>query len=95
MKYLKILAVTIIALFAFEGAKAQAVVRVRAGAPVHQRTVVTTRPVYRHAYRRTVVATRPVVYHRPYRRAVVVTRPAYRRTVAYHRPYKRVVVRHY
>ncbi|MBD1367126.1 hypothetical protein IDJ77_25165 [Mucilaginibacter sp. ZT4R22] len=94
MKYLKLLAVTIIALFAFEGAKAQVVVRTRV-APVHQRTVVTTRPVYRHAYRRTVVATRPVVYHRPYHRTVVVTRPAYRRTVAYHRPYKRVVVRRY
>nr|WP_294944489.1 hypothetical protein [uncultured Mucilaginibacter sp.] len=106
MKYLKILTVSIIALFAFEGAKAQVIVRAHAGAPVRQRTVVVTRPVYRHNYRRTVVATRPVVYHRPYRRAVVVerpayrrtvvtTRPVYRRTVAYHRPYKRVVVRQY
>jgi len=95
MKYFKLFAVTIIALFAFEGAKAQTVVRTRIVAPAHHRTVVVTRPVYHRPYTRTVVATRPVVYHRPYHRTVVVTRPAYRRTVAYHRPYKRVVVRRY
>lgn len=94
MKYLKTLAVTIIAIFAFEGAKAQVVVKARIGAPVQHRTVVTTRPVYHRTYRRTVVATRPV-YHRPYRRTVVVSRPAHRRTVVYHRPYRRTVVRRY
>lgn len=87
MKYLKVLAVAIVALFAFEGASAQVVVRARVGAPVRHRTVVVSRPVaYRPAYRRTVVVNRP-----HYRRAVVVNR-----SVAYHRPYaKRVVVRHY
>jgi hypothetical protein len=100
MKYLKILAVTIIALFAFEGAKAQVVVRARIGAPAPRRTVVVERPVYRRTvvarpvyhrpYRRTVVVERPV-----YRRSVVVNRPVYRRAVVYHRPYKRVVVRRY
>lgn len=94
MKYLKVLAIAIVAMFAFEGAKAQVVVRARVGAPVHTRTVVVERPSYRTHYRRTVVATRPV-YHRNYRRTVVVERPVYRRTVTYHRPYKRVVVRHY
>ena len=89
MKYLKVLAVAVIAMFAFEGAKAQVVVKARIGAPVH------------HTYhRRTVVVNRPV-YHRNYhRRAVIVNRPVYRRAVvrpAYHRNYRRhaVVVRHY
>ncbi|WP_374951455.1 hypothetical protein [Mucilaginibacter sp.] len=96
MKYLKVLAVAIIATFAFEGAQAQVVVNARIGAPAHrvyrQRTVVVNRPAYRPAYRRTVVVNRPV-----YRRTVV--RPVYRRTYvrpAYHRAYaRRVVVRHY
>jgi hypothetical protein len=88
MKYLKVLAVAVIAMFAFEGAKAQVVVKARMGAPV-QRTY----------HRRTVVVNRPV-YHRNYhRRAVIVNRPVYRRTVVrpvYHRNYRRhAVVRHY
>ncbi|OOQ59239.1 hypothetical protein [Mucilaginibacter pedocola] len=95
MKYLKIFVVTIIAIFAFEGAHAQVVVKARIGAPAPRRTVVVNGPVYHRTYYRRTVA-RPVVYHRPYRRTVVVSRPAPRRTVVYHRPYKRtVVVRRY
>ena len=95
MKFLKIAAVVIISLFAFEGAKAQVVVHARVGAPVPPRTVVVTRPVYRHPYRRAVVVA-PVVYHRRYRRTVVVARPAYRRAVVYRRVHgRRVVVRRY
>lgn len=96
MKYLKIFAVAIIALFGIETAKAQVVVNARIGTPVRPRTVVVERPVhradyYRPAYRRTAVYhRRPVVYHRPaYRRTVVVNRPVYRH------PARRVVVRHY
>jgi hypothetical protein len=86
MKYLKVLAVAIIAMFAFEGAQAQVVVKARVGAPVqrttyHRKTVVVTRPVYRPRYHRAVVVNRPV-----YRRTVV--RPAYRRNA-----HTRVVVR--
>ncbi|MDB5063096.1 MAG: hypothetical protein JWP67_2939 [Mucilaginibacter sp.] len=86
MKYLKVLAVAIIAMFAFEGAQAQqVVVKARVGAPVqrvyHRRTVVVNRPVYRPAYHRVVVVNRPV-----YRRTVI--RPAYR-----HNAHTRVVVR--
>jgi hypothetical protein len=85
MKYLKVLAVAVIAMFAFEGAQAQVVVKARVGAPVHhiyhRRTVVVNRPVYRPRYHRAVVVNRPV-----YRRTVV--RPAYR-----HNAYTRVVVR--
>ena len=86
MKYLKILAVAVTAMFAFEGAQAQVIIKAHIGAPVHRvyprRTVVVSR--------RPVVVTRPVVvsrpvYRRPYRR-VVVTRPVY---------HKRVVIRHY
>jgi hypothetical protein len=90
MKYLKVLAIAVIALFAVEGAKAQVVVSARIGsAPVYhpRRTVVVTR----HAYR-----PRPV-----YRRHVVVARHGYRaphrRMVArqdYHRNYDRHVVRY-
>lgn len=86
MKYLKLLAVAIIAMFAVEGARAQQViVKARAGAPVqrvyHRRTVVVNRPVYRPAYHRAVVVNGPV-----YRRTVI--RPAYR-----HNAHRRVVVR--
>jgi hypothetical protein len=93
MKYLKILAVAIIAMFAFEGAKAQVVVGARiGGAPVYhpRRTVVVTHPVYhrRVVYRRPVIVARPVMYRNPYRRTVV--RPVY-----YRHPHKRVIVRHY
>ena len=86
MKYLKILAVAVVAMFAVERAKAQVVVHARIGAPAPPiRTVVVERPVER----RVVVVDR---YHRRphYRRTVVVSRPAYYR--AHH---KRVVVRHY
>ncbi|MDB5287770.1 MAG: hypothetical protein JWR05_2719 [Mucilaginibacter sp.] len=87
MKYLKVLAVAIIAMFAFEGAQAQVVVKARVGAPVHhvyhRRTVVVNRPVYRPRYRRAVVVNRPV-----YRRTVIG--PAYRRNA-----HTRVVVRHH
>ena len=89
MKYLKVLAVAVIAMFAVEGAKAQVVVKARIGGA----------PVHRTYHRRTVVVNRPV-YHRNYhRRAVIVNRPVYRRTVvrpAYrHNYHRRVVVRHY
>jgi hypothetical protein len=90
MKYIKVLAIAIVALFAFEGAKAQVVVHARVGAPVvRTRTVVVNRHVYhRPHYRRTVVVNRR--YHRPhYRRTVVVNRPVYHR---YH--HNRVIVRH-
>ncbi|MBD1394496.1 hypothetical protein [Mucilaginibacter glaciei] len=80
MKYLKVLAVAIITMFAVEGAQAQVVVKARIGAPAQR--------VY--PARRTVVVNRPV-YRRPYRRNVVVTRRAYRRPV-YHRPARRTVV---
>jgi len=83
MKYIKVLAIAIVAMFAFEGAKAQVVVKARIGAPVH-----TYHP-------RRVVVTRPVVYHRPHRRTVVVDRPGYRHHY-YRHPHRRtVVVRHY
>jgi hypothetical protein len=85
MKYLKVLAVAVVAMFAFEGAQAQVVVKARVGAPVqrvyHRRTVVVTRPVYRPRYHRAVVVNRPV-----YRRTVI--RPAYSRNA-----HTRVVVR--
>lgn len=72
MKYLKVLAVAIITMFAVEGAHAQVVVRARVGAPAHRvytrRTVVTTRPVYRRPYRRTVVVSRPLRTRRYYHR---------------------------
>lgn len=91
MKYLKVLAIAIVAMFAFEGAKAQVVVGARIGSPASiyhpRRTVVVNRPAYR-PHR---------VYHP--RRTVVVTRPAYRprytRTVvrpAYYNNHKKVVV---
>ena len=92
MKYIKVLAVAIVAMFAFEGAKAQVAVTAHIGAPVRTRTVVVNRPVYHRTYhRRTVVVHRPA-YRRPvYRRHVVVNRPIH------HRPYNRrvVVVRHH
>lgn len=79
MKAVKILMIAIIALFTFEGAKAQVVVKARVGAPVH-------RHYYRHPVRRAVVIRhnhyhhRPIVvrhvYHRPHRR--VVTRAVIR-----------------
>ena len=84
MKQLKVLAVAIVAMFAFEGAKAQVVVAARIGAPA-PRTVVVERPVER----RVVVVNRH--HRRYYRRPVVVERPVY-----YHRPvHRRVIVRHY
>ena len=94
MKYLKVLAIAVVAMFAFEGAKAQVVVSARIGsAPVYhpRRTVVVNRPVYvrhRPVYRRTVVVNRPV-YRNHYRRTVV--RPGY------YNNHKKVVVvrRHY
>jgi len=94
MKYLKVLAIAVIAMFAFEGAKAQVVVSARIGsAPIYhpRRTVVVTRPAYhpRPVYRRNVVVARPV-YRAPYRR-VVVTKPAYYRNHNKHL----VVRRHY
>ncbi|TWR25785.1 hypothetical protein FPZ43_15995 [Mucilaginibacter pallidiroseus] len=90
MKALKVFAIAIIAMFTFQGAKAQVAINARIGAPA---------PVYRP---RTVVVTRPV-YHRPVRR-MVYARPVYRRPVyrkvyvnrGYYRQPKRVVmVRHY
>ena len=89
MKYIKVLAVAIVALFAVEGAKAQVVVHARVGAPVvRTRTVVVNRPYHRPHYRRTVVVNRR--YHRPhYRRAVVVNRP-----IHHHYHHNHVVVRH-
>jgi hypothetical protein len=85
MKYLKVLAVAVVAMFAFEGAKAQVVVSAQIGTPSPTRTVIVERPVER----RVVVVDR---YHRRphYRRTVVVARPAY-----YHARHRRVVVRHY
>jgi hypothetical protein len=90
MKYLKILAIAVVAIFAFEGAKAQVIVKARVGAPVH----------HRYYHPRTVVVTRPAGYHRPnyrpYRRTVVVNRPVYRRHYYAQPHYSRVVVRrHY
>jgi hypothetical protein len=89
MKYIKVLAVAVVALFAFEGAKAQVVVQARVGAPVvHTRTVVVNRPVYHRRHHRTVVVNRP--YHRShYRRTVVVNRPVHHR----HHSNRVVVVR--
>ncbi len=85
MKTIKVLMIAIIALFTFEGAKAQVVVKARVGAPVH-------RHYYHRPYHRAVVVTHPV-HHRYYRRAVVVRhRPVVVRH-AYYRPHKRVVVR--
>jgi hypothetical protein len=85
MKTIKVLMIAIIALFTFEGAKAQVVIKARVGAPIHRH--------YYHPVRRTVVVAHPV-YHRPYhRRAVVVRhRPVVVRHAYYH-PHKRVVVR--
>jgi hypothetical protein len=85
MKTIKVLMIAIIALFTFEGAKAQVVVKTRVGAPVH-------RHYYHRPYHRAVVVTRPV--HRPYyHRAVVVRRRPVVVRHAYHHPHKRVVVR--
>jgi hypothetical protein len=85
MKYIKVLAVAVIAMFAFESAQAQVVVKAHIGAPAHRvyhrRTVVVNRPAYRPRYHRAVVVNRPV-YHR------TVIRPAYR-----HNAHTRVVVR--
>ena len=94
MKYLKVLAIAVIAMFAFEGAKAQVVLGARIGSAsaYHpRRTVVVTRPAYypRPVYRRNVVVTRPV-YRAPYRR-VVVAKPVYYRNHNKHI----VVKRHY
>jgi hypothetical protein len=84
MKILKVLMIAIIALFTFEGANAQVVVKARVGAPVH-------RHYYRHPVRRTVLVTHRV-YHPRYHRAVVVRhRPVIVRR-AYYRPHRRVVV---
>lgn len=84
MKYIKVLAVAIVALFAVEGAKAQVVVHARVGAPiVRTRTVVVDRPYHQ----RTVVVNRP--HHRRHHRRVVVNRPVHHR---YH--HNRVIVRH-
>lgn len=92
MKYIKILAVTVIGLFAINGAKAQVVVAARIGAPA-PRTVVVERPVER----RVVVVNRHGYRRNYYRRPVVVARPVYHRGPAYyHRPvHRRVIVRHY
>lgn len=72
MKAVKVLMIAIVALFTFEGAKAQVIVKARVGAPVHRH--------YRHPVRRTVVVRhhyhrRPVrhAYHRPHRRVVTRT----------------------
>ncbi|MBB5395524.1 hypothetical protein [Mucilaginibacter sp. AK015] len=86
MKFLKVLAVATVAMFAVEGAKAQVVVSAQIGTPPPPvRTVVVERPVAR----RVVVVNR---YHsRPrYRRTVVVARPVY-----YRPHHRRVVIRHY
>ncbi|MES2060959.1 MAG: hypothetical protein V4456_03510 [Bacteroidota bacterium] len=85
MKYLKVLAVAVVAMFAFEGAKAQVVVSAHIGTPPPTRTVVVERPVDR-----VVVVNRHYRRHPRYRRTVVVSRPGYYRE---HR--RRVVVRHY
>ncbi|MBB3967856.1 hypothetical protein [Mucilaginibacter phyllosphaerae] len=84
MKYLKILAIAVVALLGVEGAKAQVVVRAHIGTPA-PRTVVVERPVER----RVVVVNRR--HYRPrYRHNAVVVRRAY------YRPHRRhVVVRHY
>ncbi|MEB0261427.1 MULTISPECIES: hypothetical protein [unclassified Mucilaginibacter] len=90
MKYFKVLAIAVLAMFAVEGAKAQVVVKARVGAPVvrHTRTVAVNRPVHRAYYRRPVVVRH--AYVRPaYRRTVVVNRPHYYRAHTRH-----VVVRH-
>ncbi|WP_454801880.1 hypothetical protein [Mucilaginibacter phyllosphaerae] len=86
MKFIKVLAVAVVALFAVEGAKAQVVVSARIGSPAPPvRTVVVERPVER----RVVVVNRH--HRRYYRRPVVVYNRGY-----YHRPHaRRVVVRHY
>jgi hypothetical protein len=85
MKSIKVLAVAIVAMFAFEGAKAQVVVSAHIGTPPPTRTVVVERPVDR------VVVVDRHRHRRPhYRRTVVVSRPGYYRE---HR--RRVVVRHY
>jgi hypothetical protein len=83
MKYLKIVAVAVVAMFAVEGAKAQVVVSAHIGTPPPpQRVVVVERPADR-----VVVVDRHRHYRRPrYRREVVVARPI---------RHRRVVVRHY
>jgi hypothetical protein len=86
MKSLKVLAIAIVAMFAFEGAKAQVVVNAHIGTPPPRpRTVLVERPVDR-----VVVVDRYHRRHPRYRRAVVVSRPVY-----YHAPRRRVIVRHY
>jgi hypothetical protein len=93
MKYIKVIAVAVLAMFAVEGAKAQVVVNAHIGTPAPRRTVIVERPVERR-----VIVERPVE-----RRVVVVDRyhrrhPHYRETVVVerNRPYRRhVVVRHY
>jgi hypothetical protein len=93
MKYLKVIAVAVVAMFAVEGAKAQVVVNAHIGTTAPRRTVVVERPVAR-----TVVVERPVE-----RRVVVIDhyhrrRPRYRETVVVERnhQYRRhVAVRHY
>jgi hypothetical protein len=80
MKAVKVLMIAIVALFAFEGAKAQVVVKARVGAPVH-------RHYHRRPVRRTVVVTRPVIVHHRYHRRPAVVRPVYRG------PHRRVVTR--
>ncbi|MBK0378304.1 hypothetical protein [Mucilaginibacter segetis] len=90
MKALKVFAIAIIAVFAFESAKAQVSVSAHIGVPVHQKTIVVTKPVHHRYYRtRTVVVAHPV--HRSYyRRVVVAPRPVYHRV--YHK--KVVVIKH-
>ncbi|RFZ95081.1 hypothetical protein D0C36_06015 [Mucilaginibacter conchicola] len=72
MKYLKIFAVAVVAMFGVNTAKAQVSISAQIGTPA---PVVYEEPVY--------VAPRPV-YHRPPRRVVVVERRHYR--PRYHRP---------
>ncbi|WP_184548686.1 hypothetical protein [Mucilaginibacter sp. FT3.2] len=71
MKTIKVLLIALVALFTFEGAKAQVVVKARVGAPVHRhyhhrpvrRTVVVRHRVRRPYHHRPVVVHRRVVRH--------------------------------
>lgn len=92
MKYIKVIAVAALAMFAFEGAKAQVVVSAHIGTPAPRRTVVVERPVERRVFVERPVERRVVVGQRHYRR-----HPRYRETVVIERgrPYRRHVVRHH
>ncbi len=55
MKYLRVLVLAIVAVFAFGSAEAQVRVGVRLGHPVHRRVVVVRHHRWHHPYHRRVI----------------------------------------